>query len=456
MSEKFEFDLVVIGAGSGGVRLARMSAQRGARVAVVESRYLGGTCVNVGCVPKKLFVYGSHIGEDIEDGAGYGWSVPRDQVTFDWPTLVANKNTEIHRLNGIYQRLLENAGVTIIEGTAHIDDPHTVSVGDRKISAGHITVATGSWPVVPDIPGKECIVTSNDMFYLPQLPNEAVVWGGGYIGVEFAGILAGLGVKTTLVYRGELFLRGFDDDIREFVAGELRKKGIDLRFGTTIKAIRPEGSYYNLELDDGSVLDAGLVMAATGRRALVDGLGLEALGVEMTPSGHVEVDDHFRTAVPSITALGDVIGTPQLTPVALGQAMVLSRRLFGDGEGVMDYAAIPTAVFCQPNIGTVGPTETVALAEYGRLRIYRSEFKPMKHTLSGRDERCLMKLIVDDASDRVVAAHMVGPDAGEILQGLAVAIKAGATKEVFDSTVGIHPTSAEEFVTMREPHRTVG
>ncbi|WP_148862886.1 glutathione-disulfide reductase [Marinobacter fonticola] len=456
MSEKFEFDLVVIGAGSGGVRLARMSAQRGARVAVVESRYLGGTCVNVGCVPKKLFVYGSHVGEDIEDAAGYGWSVPRDQVSFDWPKLVANKNTEIHRLNGIYQRLLENAGVTIIEGTARIEDPHTVVVGERRISTSHVTVATGSWPVIPDIPGKSCILTSNDMFYLPQLPSEAVIWGGGYIGVEFAGILAGLGVRTTLVYRGELFLRGFDDDIREFVAEEMRKKGIELRFGTTIKAINPEGAHYKLELSDGSVMTSGLVMAATGRRALVDGLGLDDLGVQMTASGHIEVDDHFQTAVPSITALGDVIGTPQLTPVALGQAMVLSRRLFGDGEGAMDYTAIPTAVFCQPNIGTVGPTEAMALTEYGRLRIYRSAFKPMKHTLSGRDERCLMKLIVDDASDRVVAAHMVGPDAGEILQGLAVAIKAGATKADFDSTVGIHPTSAEEFVTMRELSRTVG
>ncbi|TBW56007.1 glutathione-disulfide reductase [Marinobacter halodurans] len=456
MSEHYEFDLVVIGAGSGGVRLARMSAQRGARVAIVESRYLGGTCVNVGCVPKKLFVYGSHVGEDMEDAAGYGWTIPRDQVTFDWPTLVANKNAEIHRLNGIYQRLLENAGVTIVNGTARIDDPHTVSVGDRRIRTRHITVATGSWPVVPDIPGKENILTSNDMFYLPQLPGEAVIWGGGYIAVEFAGILAGLGIKTTLLYRGSLFLRGFDDDIREFTAAELRKKGIDVRFGVNVDAVTAQGAHYRLDLNDGSRLTTGLVMAATGRRALVDGLGLEAVGVGLTESGHIAVDKHFQTAVPSITALGDVIGTPQLTPVAIAQGMVLSRRLFGDGEGEMDYSAIPTAVFCQPNIGTVGPTEAEAKAQYGRLRIYRTEFRPMKHTLSGRDERCLMKLIVDDASDRVVAAHMVGPEAGEMLQGLAVAIKAGATKAVFDSTVGIHPTSAEEFVTMREPERIVG
>lgn len=456
MSEHYEFDLVVIGAGSGGVRLARMSAQRGARVAIVESRYLGGTCVNVGCVPKKLFVYGSHVGEDMADAAGYGWTIPEDQVKFDWPTLVANKNAEIHRLNGIYQRLLENAGVTIINGSARFEDAHTLSVGDRRIHARHITVATGSWPVVPDIPGKEHVVTSNDMFYLPQLPGEAVIWGGGYIAVEFAGILAGLGVKTTLLYRGNLFLRGFDDDIREFTAAELRKKGIDVRFGVNIDAVTPEGAHYRLDLSDGSRLNTGLVMAATGRRALVDGLGLDALGVQLTDSGHIDVDEHFQTAVPSVTALGDVIGTPQLTPVAIGQGMVLSRSLFGDGEGTMDYSAIPTAVFCQPNIGTVGPTESEAREQYGRLRIYRTEFRPMKHTLSGRDERCLMKLIVDDASDRVVAAHMVGPEAGEMLQGIAVAIKAGATKAVFDSTVGIHPTSAEEFVTMREPERIVG
>ncbi|WP_404362920.1 glutathione-disulfide reductase [Marinobacter sp.] len=451
MSDNHDYDLIVIGAGSGGVRLARMSAQRGARVAVIESRYLGGTCVNVGCVPKKLFVYGSHMGEDIEDAAGYGWSVPADQMRFDWPTLVANKNTEIERLNGIYRRLLENAGVTIIEGTASFTDSNTLAVGDASYTAKHITVATGSWPVTPDVPGKECILSSNEMFYLPQLPRQAVVWGGGYIAVEFAGILAGLGVETTLLYRGDMFLRGFDDDIRRFTASELPKKGVKLRFGVTIEAVRSEGAGYAVQLSDGTEMATGLVMAATGRRALVDGLGLEELGVQLNAGGHVVVDQHFQTAVPSITALGDVIGTPQLTPVALAQAMVLSRRLFGDGEGVMDYTCIATAVFCQPNIGTVGLTEAEARESHGKLRIYRSEFKPMKHTLSGRDERSLMKLIVEDSTDRVLGAHMVGPDAGEIVQGLAVAMKAGATKAHFDSTLGIHPTSAEEFVTMREP-----
>ena len=451
MSDNHDFDLIVIGAGSGGVRLARMSAQRGARVAVVESRYLGGTCVNVGCVPKKLFVYGAHVHDELEDAAGYGWNVPTSDVTFDWPKLVANKNAEIERLNGIYGRMLQNAGVTIIEGTASFSDANTVVVGDRSYTARHITVATGSWPVVPDIPGKECVVTSNEMFYLPQLPKRAVIWGGGYIAVEFAGILAGLGVETTLLYRGELFLRGFDTDIRKFTEQELRKKGIDLRFGVTIESVETEGSHYRVSLNNGEVLESGLVMAATGRRALVEGLGLEQLGVQMSDSGHILVDQHFQTAVPSITALGDVIGTPQLTPVALGQGMVLSRRLFGDGEGEMDYSAIPTAVFCQPNIGTVGLTEDEARDEGYTLRIYRSEFRPMKYTLSGREERSLMKLVVDDKTDRVLGAHMVGPDAGEITQGIAVAIKAGATKAQFDSTLGIHPTSAEEFVTMREP-----
>jgi len=451
VSDSQDYDLIVIGAGSGGVRLARMSAGRGARVAVVESRYLGGTCVNVGCVPKKLFVYGAHVRDELEDAAGYGWDVPMDGVSFDWPTLVANKNTEIERLNGIYGRLLENAGVTIIEGTASIKDPNTVVVDDKEYTTAHITVATGSWPVVPDIPGKECILTSNEMFYLPQLPRQALVWGGGYIAVEFAGILAGLGVETTLIYRGDLFLRGFDNDVRRFTEQEMRKKGVRLEFGVTIESVEAENSHYRVKLSNGDVMETGLVMAATGRRALVDGLGLTELGIELNASGHVVVDDYFQTSVPSVTALGDVIGTPQLTPVALAQGMVLSRRLFGDGEGEMDYTAIPTAVFCQPNIGTVGLTEEESREAGHAVRIYRSEFRPMKYILSGRDERCLMKLVVDDASDRVLGAHMVGPDAGEITQGLAVAIKAGATKSQFDSTMGIHPTSAEEFVTMREP-----
>lgn len=454
MSENNRYDLVVIGAGSGGVRLARMSAAQGARVAVIESRYLGGTCVNVGCVPKKLFVIGSHVGEDIRDARGYGWEVDPEAIKFDWPTLVANKNREIERLNGIYRNLLENPGVEVIEGTGRLLDRHRVAVGDRVLEAERICIATGSWPHVPDIPGQSHLFTSNDMFFLPQLPRSAVVWGGGYIGVEFAGILHGLGVDTTLIYRGNLFLRGFDHDVRTFVAEELRKKGIKLRFEETITAVEPHEEGYHLTLNDGETLDTGLVLAATGRTPLTAGLGLEEAGVALDDAGNIHVDEHFQTSVPNIYALGDVIGTPQLTPIALAQGMTLCRNLFGDGEGVMDYDNIPTAVFCQPCIGTVGPTEEEARARYGKLRIYRSDFRPLKHTLSGNDERTLMKLIVDDATDRVVAAHMVGPEAGEIIQGLAVAIKAGATKAVFDSTVGIHPTSAEEFVTMRTPVRT--
>jgi len=454
VSDTRDFDLIVIGAGSGGVRLARMSAQYGARVAVVESRYLGGTCVNVGCVPKKLLVYGAHVHEELEDAAGYGWTIPREGVRFDWPTLVANKNAEIERLNGIYNRLLDNAGVTVIRGTASLQGPHSVEVDGEIYTARHITIATGSWPSIPDIPGREHVVTSNEMFYLPQLPKQAVVWGGGYIAVEFAGILAGLGVETTLIYRGELFLRGFDDDIRRFAAQEISKKGVNLRFNTNIAEVSPCDGGYRLTLDNGETMETGLIMAATGRRPMVDGLGLSDIGVEQTESGHIRVDAHFRTSVPSVTALGDVIGTPQLTPVAIAQAMVLSRHLFGDGQGEMDYSVIPTAVFCQPSIGTVGLTEQDAREAGHSLRIYRSEFRPMKHTLSGRDERCLMKLVVDDTTDRVLGVHMVGADAGEIIQGFAVALKAGATKAVFDATVGIHPTSAEEFVTMREPVTT--
>lgn len=455
MSEEYDYDLVVIGAGSGGVRLARVSASLGARVAIVERGDLGGTCVNVGCVPKKLFVYASHVREDVEDAAGYGFSIAPEAVQFNWRTLRENKDTEIQRLNGIYQRLLDNNGVELYRGNAQVTGPNEVSVGNQSLSARRITVATGSTPDTPAIPGREHLCTSDDMFYLDQLPEKAVVWGGGYIAVEFAGILSGLGVETTLIYRGGLFLRGFDSDVRRFLAEELPKKGVTLRFNTTIDAVEASGdSAYQVRLNDGSTLEAGLVLAATGRKPLVDGLGLEAVGVELNENGSIRTDRHFQSSVRSIHALGDVIGTPQLTPVAIEQAMVLSDHLFGEGTKTMDYRNIPSAVFCQPPIGNVGLTEEAAREECERIRVYRTHFKPMKHTLSGRDERTLMKLVVDDDSDRVVGAHMVGPDAGEMMQGIAVALKAGATKAVFDQTVGIHPTSAEEFVTMREVSST--
>lgn len=451
MSKTPDYDLVVIGAGSGGVRLARMASQAGARVAIVESADLGGTCVNVGCVPKKLFVYGAHVREDIEDARGYGFDVADEAIRFDWATLRDNKTNEIRRLNDIYRRLIDNAGVTLIEGTAHIEDAGTVRVDGTAVTTERITIATGSEPVVPEIPGSEHALVSDHMFYLDSLPETATVWGGGYIAVEFAGILAGLGVRTTLIYRGECFLRGFDGDIRDHVAQEMDRKGIDLRFNTNIESITTSGGDYELTLTDGSTHRTGLVLAATGRVPRTQGLGLASVGVETDEGGAIITDDQFRTSVPGIHALGDVIGTPQLTPVAIEQAMVMVDQLYGTGLKRMDYTNIPTAVFCQPPIGTVGLTEEEAREAGHSVTIYRTSFRPMKHTLSGREEKALMKLVVDPDTDRVLGAHMVGPEAGEMMQGIAVALKAGATKAVFDATVGIHPTSAEEFVTMREP-----
>ena len=451
MSNTPDYDLIVIGAGSGGVRLARMASLSGARVAVVERADPGGTCVNVGCVPKKLFVYGAHVREDIEDSRGYGFDVPDDAIRFDWPTLRDNKTREIQRLNGIYRQLIDNAGATLIEGTARILDATTVAVDGEPLTTGRIAIATGSEPRVPAVPGSEHALVSDHMFYLERLPETATVWGGGYIAVEFAGILAGLGVETTLVYRGERFLRGFDGDVRDHVAEEMARKGVALRFGTNIESITPSGQGYELALTDGTTHQTGLVLAATGRVPRTDGLGLESVGVETDDSGAIITDDRFRTSVSTIHALGDVIGTPQLTPVAIEQAMTMVDQLYGSGLKTMDYTNIPTAVFCQPPIGTVGLTEEEAREAGHSIDVYRTRFRPMKHTLSGREEKTLMKLVVDAVTDQVLGAHMVGPDAGEMMQGIAVALKAGATKAVFDATVGIHPTSAEEFVTMREP-----
>lgn len=452
---EFDYDLFVIGAGSGGVRASRMAASYGARVGIAEERYLGGTCVNVGCVPKKLFVYASHYREDFHDAQGYGF----EPVTpgFSWDRLRANKDTEIQRLNGIYGRLLEGAGVVLHEGRACLLDRHTIAIGATRVTARHVLIATGSWPFVPDIPGAELAVTSNEMFHLESLPQQAAVVGGGYIAVEFAGILAGLGVETTLIYRGECFLRGFDDGIRRFVAEEMRKKGVKLAFDTEvtrIEALTADRLRLHLKGGKDATLDTGLALYATGRRPLVTGLGLEEAGVELDARGAIKVDARFRTTADNILAIGDVIDRFQLTPVAIAEGMAVARDLFLNEPAVVDYDAIPTAVFCQPNIGTVGPTEEEARQRHGALRVFEAEFRPMKHTMTGSEERTLMKLIVRASDDRVLAAHMVGPEAGEIIQGLAVAIKAGATKAQFDATVGIHPTAAEEFVTMREPARS--
>ena len=448
---KYDYDLFVIGAGSGGVRAARMSAGFGARVAVAEERYLGGTCVNVGCVPKKLFVYGAHFAEDFEDAAGYGWRT--DGATFDWARLRDNKSREIERLNGVYRGLLENAGVQIFEARATLQDAHTLRVGGATVTAGNILVASGSWPVAPTFPGAEHVVSSNEMFHLPEFPERVMILGGGYIAVEFAGICAGLGARTTLAYRGDLFLRGFDEGIRRFVLEEMRAKGVDVRLRARTQEVERRSDGLRCRFEDGASVDVDLILAAIGRRPASAGMGLENAGVALAESGAIAVDRDYRTSVPHIYAIGDVIDRVQLTPVAIAEGMCVAHRLFAGEERPVAYQNVPTAIFCQPNIGCVGPTEEEARRRFSNLAVYESVFRPLKHTLSGRPERTLMKLLVNGDDDRVLAAHMCGPEAGEIIQGLGVAITAGATKSHFDATIGIHPSSAEEFVTMRESVR---
>jgi glutathione reductase (NADPH) len=446
---EYDYDLFVIGAGSGGVRASRFSAANGARVAVAEDQFMGGTCVNVGCIPKKLFVYASHFHEDFADAAAYGWTVKPD--SFDWRTLVDNKDKEITRLNGIYRRMLEGAGVTIVDGRATVVDPHTVAVAGKNYTAEHILVAAGSWPNDSRYEGGEYVITSNDAFFLDQLPKKLVIEGGGYIAVEFAGIFNGLGVDTTLSYRGSLIMRGFDDDIRQHLQGEMEKKGIKLKLNASFEKVEKTDAGLTVHLDDGTTLEADTVMSAIGRRPNVNGLGLEEAGVALKDNGAVIVDDYFQTNVKSIYAIGDIIDRYQLTPVALAEGMAVYKTLFRDEPSAVDYEYIPTAVFSQPPIGTVGLMEDEAREKYGDVSIFKSTFRTLKNTLTGSDEQTFMKMIVDKASDKVVGIHMVGTDAGEMMQGFAVAMKAGATKAVFDSTIGIHPTSAEEFVTMREP-----
>lgn len=447
----FDFDLFVIGGGSGGVRAGRMAASLGKRVAVAEERYMGGTCVNVGCVPKKLFSYAAHFHEDFENAAGFGWT--SQPPSFDWATLVRNKDQEIARLNGIYQRLLDNAGATVFHQHAELRGPHTVALGERAISAERILVATGGWPYVPSFPGSEHAVTSNELFSLETLPARVVVVGGGYIAVEFAGIFNGLGCQTIQLYRGPLFLRGFDDDARHFLAQEVQKKGVDLRFNVDVQSIQKSDSGYIVTTTSGEEIGCDLVVYATGRKPLTDRLGLEHCALDLDRDGAIRVNSDYQTSVPSIYAIGDVTNRVNLTPVALAEGMALVWHLFRDHERPVDYEFIPSAVFSQPNLATVGYTEAEAQARFGTVSVFSSTFTPLKHTLSGSAEKTLMKLIVDVATDRVVGAHMVGPDAGETIQGLAIAMKAGATKAMFDSTIGIHPTSAEEWVTMREPVR---
>lgn len=447
----YDFDLYVIGAGSGGVRAARFAAGFGAKVAVAESRYLGGTCVNVGCVPKKLLVYGAHFAEDFEQSSGFGWSL--GEANFDWATLIANKDREINRLNGIYRNLLVNSGVTLHEAHAKIVGPHEVEVNGERFTAKNILIATGGWPQIPEIPGHEHAISSNQAFFLKELPKRVLVVGGGYIAVEFAGIFHGLGANTTLLYRGDLFLRGFDGSVRKHLQEELTKRGMDLQFNADIARIdkQSDGSL-KATLKDGRVLEADCVFYATGRRPMLDNLGLENTDVQLTDKGFIKVDEQYKTSEPSILALGDVIGRVQLTPVALAEGMAVARRLFKPEQyRPVDYKMIPTAVFSLPNIGTVGLTEEEAREAGHEVVIYESRFRPMKLTLTECQEKTLMKLVVDGKTDKVLGCHMVGPDAGEIVQGLAIALKAGATKRDFDDTIGVHPTAAEEFVTMRTP-----
>ncbi len=444
---QYDYDLITIGGGSGGVRASRMSAMHGARVALIESGPLGGTCVNVGCVPKKLFSYAAHAASDFADARGFGWSIAGAQ--FDWKTLLANKDREIARLNGIYAKALQDAGVQVIAGRARVVDAHTVAIGDQTLTAAHLLVATGGRAVKPAIPGAELGITSDQAFHLEALPRRAVLVGGGYIAVEFAAIFNGLGVATTLVHRGAQLLRGFDEDLGKVLAEELALHGITLIFNETPGGLERNSDGLQVRLGSGRSIDTDLVMFATGRLPNVSELGLEPAGVRLAQNGAVQVDDFYCSSVPSIHAIGDVIDRLQLTPVAIAEGMALARTLFKNDPVKLDYANIPTAVFSHPHISTVGLTEAEARESHGAVDVYRTRFRPLKATLSGSAERVFMKLVVAQDSGRVLGAHMVGAEAGEIIQGLAVALRCGATKAQFDATLGIHPTTAEEFVTLR-------
>ncbi len=445
----YDYDLFVIGAGSGGVRASRIASGFGAKVAVAEEFRVGGTCVIRGCVPKKLLVYASHFGEDFESARGYGWDV--GESSFSWETLIARKDVEIDRLNGLYIKNLEAAGVEIINGRATVEGPNSVRVGDNVITAKTILVATGGWPTLPDVPGIEYAITSNEALHLDSLPESIVVVGGGYIAVEFAGIFNGMGSRVTQLYRSEQILRGFDDEIRARLHDEMIKKGIDLRTHVNITSITKTGDGLRLTLTDGSELTTKAVMYATGRAPNTRDLGLHEAGVACDEKGAIIVDAYSKTNVDNIYAVGDVTDRVALTPVAIKEGHAFALTVFGDTPTSPEHDAIPTAVFSQPPIGTVGCSESEARATYGEIEVYTSDFKPMKHTLGGSDERAFTKLIVDKATDRVVGAHMLGLDAAEIIQGIGIAVKAGLTKAQFDQTVAVHPSSAEEFVLMRNP-----
>ncbi len=447
---RYDFDLFTIGAGSGGVAGTRRAGAYGARTAICEELRIGGTCVLRGCVPKKLLVYGAQFADGFADAAGFGWTVP--PAEFDWPSLIAAKDKEIGRLSQIYVNMLNNAKVEIFEARGIVVDPHTVEVGGKRYTAENIMIAVGGWPETPNIPGIEHVISSNEALDLPALPKRVVIVGGGYIAVEFAGIFQTLGSEVIEIIRRDRVLRGFDEDIRAYLGEEMRVRGVDIRGGTEIARVDKAASGYTVTTTDGGKIETDCVMYATGRAPNTKGLGLAEIGVEMDRNGAIKVDEWQRTSVKSIYAVGDVTDRINLTPVAIGEGRAIAETLYNNNPIRMDHRDVPSAVFSQPPIGTVGLTEDEARKQYGEIDIYQTRFKPMKNTLSGRDERTFMKLVVDAKSDRVIGCHMLGPDAPEIIQGLAVAIKCGATKKQFDATVGIHPSAAEEFVTLRDKY----
>ena len=454
----YDFDLFTIGAGSGGVRASRMAAKAGARVAVAEERFLGGTCVNVGCIPKKLMVYAASFSEAFSHAAEFGWSASAEpfEPVFDWTTFKQKKDAEIARLNAVYARLLKGTGCEVMNGRATLLDPHTVEVrladgGTRQVTAQHVLVATGGHPVRPTEPGTERAWVSDDVFSLESLPRRMLVVGGGYIALEMAGVFHGLGVEVTLIQRGPHPLRGFDDDARVFLLEEIRKKGIDVHLNAGVLCLEDgaDGAIQAV-LSHEETLEVDAVLYAIGRRPSTAGLGLEEVGVRLNDRGAIIVDDFFRTSVPSIHAIGDVTDRIQLTPVAIAEAMALTATLFGDRPTAIDYAHVPTAIFSSPPLAAVGLSEAAARAKHGEVHVYTSEFRPLKHTVSGSTERTFMKLVVDPKTDLVLGVHVVGDDAAEIIQGFAVALRCGAKKAQLDATIGLHPTAAEELVTMRE------
>jgi glutathione reductase (NADPH) len=445
----FDYDLFVIGAGSGGVRASRIAAGHGARVAICEESRVGGTCVIRGCVPKKLLVYASQFAEYFEDAAGYGWQV--GEATFDWQALIAAKDREIDRLNGIYHKLLDNAGVTLFRGRGRLVDAHTVEVDGKRVTADKILIAVGGRPWKPEIPGHELGITSDEAFHLEELPSRALIVGAGYIAVEFAGIFAGMGSGVTLAYRRDLLLRGFDDDVRRAVDAGMRGRGIDIRYQVSPARLEKSAGGIRVTFSDESTEEYDQVMFATGRSPYTWDLGLEAVGVKTGAGNRIEVDEYSRTNVDNIFAVGDVTDRINLTPVALMEGHAFADTQFGGMDRPVEHADTPAAVFSQPPVGTVGLTEAEARAQYAKVRVFRSEFTPMRYTLAGRNEKGVMKLLVDDASNRVLGCHVVGLDAPEIVQGFAVAVRAGLTKTDFDRTIGIHPTAAEELVTLRTP-----